>query len=74
MMKNLSTRLARYSITVNEVAPAVIEEPGLISHAANYPIVHGIPMHRLGTPMEVANVVQMFCNTGYVTGQSVMLA
>lgn len=33
-----------------------------------------IPLGRLGTPEECANVVVMFATTGYMTGQSVLVA
>jgi 3-oxoacyl-[acyl-carrier protein] reductase len=75
MMKNLSTRLAEFNITVNDVSPAMIGETGLIPNGDNVPgLVDSIPMGRLGVPQEVANVVAMFCTTGYMTGQSVLLA
>ncbi|EON95808.1 putative 3-ketoacyl-acyl carrier protein [Phaeoacremonium minimum UCRPA7] len=44
-----------------------IKDPGLA-------IAASIPVHRLGTPEEVANVVVMFAKTGYMTGQEVVLA
>lgn len=36
--------------------------------------VPGIPLGRMGTPEECANVVVLFATTGYMTGQSVMLS
>ncbi|OCL11989.1 dehydrogenase with different specificitie [Glonium stellatum] len=75
MMKNLSTHLAEYNITVNDVAPAMIGETGLIPNQYAVPgIVDSIPVGRLGTPKEVANAVLMFCTTGYITGQSLLIA
>lgn len=75
MMKNLSTRLAEYRITVNDVSPAMIGETGLIPSGDSVPgLVESIPLGRLGVPEEVANVVLMFTKTGYMTGQSVLLA
>jgi 3-oxoacyl-[acyl-carrier protein] reductase len=75
MMKNLSTRLASHNVTVNDVSPAMIGETGLIPNGDSIPgLVDSIPVGRLGTPDEVANVVMMFCTTGYMTGQSVVLA
>lgn len=73
MMKNLASRLAQYNISVNDVAPAMIGNTGLIPSAAFVPeTVRTIPLGRLGDPNEVANVVTMFAKTGYVTGQSVI--
>lgn len=75
MMKNLSTRLAEFNISVNDVAPAMIGDTGMIPNAAAIPeVAAGIPLQRLGTPEETANVVTMLCKTGYMTGQSLLLA
>lgn len=75
MMKNLSTRLAEYNISVNDVAPAMIGDTGMLSSAAAFPeVVESIPLKRLGTPEETANVVTMLVKTGYMTGQSLLLA
>ncbi|KAF7168482.1 hypothetical protein CNMCM5623_001513 [Aspergillus felis] len=75
MMKNLATRLAEYNISVNDVAPAMIGDTGMIPSAQAIPeVAAGIPLGRLGTPDEVANVVSMLVTTGYMTGQSLLLA
>ncbi|EGD97427.1 3-ketoacyl-acyl carrier protein reductase [Trichophyton interdigitale] len=75
MMKNLATRLAQFNISVNDVAPAMIGETGMIPDARAIPEVAGnIPLGRLGTPDEVANIVEMCVTTGYLTGQSILLA
>ena len=75
MMKNLSTRLAEFNISVNDVAPAMIGDTGMIPNAAAIPeVAAGIPLQRLGTPEETANVVTMLVTTGYMTGQSLLLA
>jgi len=75
MMKNLSTRLAEFGITVNDVAPAMIGATGMIPDGNIVPgLVDSIPLGRLGIPEEVANVVFMYCTTGYATGQSFLLA
>ncbi|KAL4908300.1 hypothetical protein BDW74DRAFT_166070 [Aspergillus multicolor] len=75
MMKNLSTRLAEYNISVNDVAPAMIGDTGMVPSATAIPgIASNIPLRRLGTPEETANVVAMLVKTGYMTGQSLLLA
>ncbi|KAF2264186.1 3-ketoacyl-acyl carrier protein reductase [Lojkania enalia] len=75
MMKNLSTRLAEFNITVNDVSPAMIGETGLIPSGDSISgLVESIPLGRLGVPEEVANIITMFCTTGYMTGQSILLA
>ena len=78
MMKNLANKLAKDGITVNDVAPAMIGDTGLIPDAkfveGTPGDVKNIPVGRLGTPQECANVVTMLCKTGYMTGQSILLA
>jgi 3-oxoacyl-[acyl-carrier protein] reductase len=77
MMKTLSSKVARFGITVNSVAPAMIGDTGLIpdpSILVGTPgDVTNIPVGRLGTPKECANVVEMICKTGYLTGQNILL-
>lgn len=61
-----ATRLAKEGVTVNAVAPALIETE----------MVRGvqptmIPMGRFGTPEEVADVCVLLAWNGYMTGQTV---
>jgi 3-oxoacyl-[acyl-carrier protein] reductase len=78
MCKNLAQKLAQYGITVNDVAPAMIGETGMIPDAKfveNTPgDVRNIPVGRLGVPSEVGNVVGMIVKTGYLTGQSIVIS
>jgi 3-oxoacyl-[acyl-carrier protein] reductase len=78
MAKNLALKLAPDGISVNDVAPAMIGETGMIPDAKfveNTPgDVRNIPVGRLGTPNEVGNVVTMLCRTGYLTGQSIVIS
>lgn len=78
LMKNLARKHAKSGITVNDVAPAMIGDTGMIPGAASVVGTPGdvknIPVGRLGTPQECANVVMMFCKTGYLTGQSILLS
>jgi 3-oxoacyl-[acyl-carrier protein] reductase len=77
MMKNLAGKVARFGITVNSVAPAMIGDTGMIPDASVLKGTPGdvvnIPVGRLGTPKECANVVEMICKTGYMTGQNILL-
>ena len=77
MVKNLAQKLGKHGITVNDVAPAMIGETGMIPNAkfleGTPGDVKNIPVGRLGTPQECANVVTMLCKTGYLTGQSILL-
>ncbi|KAL2871421.1 SDR family NAD(P)-dependent oxidoreductase [Aspergillus lucknowensis] len=73
--KNLSARLAEYNVSVNDVAPAMIGDTGMVPSTKEMADVAGnIPLRRLGSPEETANVVTMLVQTGYMTGQSLLLA
>ncbi|EAA33992.1 NAD(P)-binding protein [Neurospora crassa] len=78
LMKNLARKHAGQGITVNDVAPAMIGETGMIPDAkfveGTPGDVKNIPVGRLGTTDEVGNVVEMLVKTGYMTGQSVLLS
>ncbi|KAK7756417.1 hypothetical protein SLS62_001643 [Diatrype stigma] len=78
MMKNLARKHAGAGITVNDVAPAMIGETGMIPDEkfleGTPGDVKNIPVGRLGTPQECANIVTMICQTGYLTGQSILLS
>jgi 3-oxoacyl-[acyl-carrier protein] reductase len=78
MAKNLALKLAGWGISVNDVAPAMIGETGMIPDArfveGTPGDVRNIPVGRLGVPQEVANVVTMVARTGYLTGQSIVVS
>ncbi|KAI8270342.1 3-oxoacyl-[acyl-carrier-protein] reductase FabG [Colletotrichum sp. SAR11_239] len=78
LMKNLASKHAKDGVTLNDVAPAMIGETGMIPDEKRVEGTPGdvknIPVGRLGTPQECANVVMMLCKTGYLTGQSILLS
>lgn len=68
--KALAVELARRKITVNCVAPGLIETQ-MIEEAPRDEITKLIPMQRAGTPDEVAAVVSFLCSdaASYITRQ-----
>jgi NAD(P)-dependent dehydrogenase (short-subunit alcohol dehydrogenase family) len=70
--KTLALELARYNITVNCVAPGFIETDMLAKVPDEYreKILERIPLHRFGTPEDVAKAVRFLCTDGdYITGE-----
>lgn len=73
--KALALEFARYNIRVNAVAPGPIQHTellgGLFDGEIGEKIAKLVPMRRLGTPEEVADVVAFICSDDarYLTGQ-----
>jgi 3-oxoacyl-[acyl-carrier protein] reductase len=72
MTRGYAARLVKDGITVNAVAPSLIEtdmvKQGLASNASR------IPLGRFGTPDECAQIVMMLVGNAYMTGQTVALS
>jgi len=72
MTRGYAARLVKEGITVNAVAPSLIEtdmvRSGLASAASR------IPLGRFGTSEECAQVVMMLIGNAYMTGQTVALS
>jgi 3-oxoacyl-[acyl-carrier protein] reductase len=64
-----ASRLAKEGITVNAIAPALIETEMVTSNLNATP--DRIPAGRFGMPDEVAAVAVMLACNGYITGQTV---
>jgi 2-hydroxycyclohexanecarboxyl-CoA dehydrogenase len=73
--KALAQELARYGVRVNAVSPGPIQQTqllgGLFEGEIGEKIAKLVPMRRLGTPQDVADVVAFFVSddSRYLTGQ-----
>jgi len=63
--------LAKEGITVNAVAPSIIDTEMIIDHPKVNPAI--VPVGRYGKPEEVAAVVAMVAQNGYLTGQTIFV-
>ena len=61
--------LAKEGITVNAIAPALIETDMIRDNPRATPAL--IPVGRFGTVEEVADVVVTLATNGYITGQTI---
>ena len=75
MVKSLALELSSRNILVNAVAPGFIASnmTDRLNENQKNSILERIPMKRLGTPQDVANVVGFLCseNANYITGQTI---
>jgi 3-oxoacyl-[acyl-carrier protein] reductase len=72
LTRGYAARLVKLGITVNAVAPSLIETDMVRSGVASSPA--RIPLGRFGTADEVAQVVLMLVGNEYMTGQTVALS
>jgi len=72
LTRGYAARLVKQGITVNAVAPSLIETDMVKSGLASSPA--RIPLGRFGTSEEVAQVVLMLVGNAYMTGQTIALS
>lgn len=72
--KALAIELAKRKITVNAVAPGLIETD-MIENVADFVVKQMIPMRRVGQPQEVADLVSFLASdkAAYITGQVIRI-
>ena len=71
LVHSYASLLAREGITANAIAPALIETEMIAGNARVQP--DRIPVGRLGTPEEVAQIVVAVAANPYVTGQTIQV-
>ncbi|HWF74484.1 MAG TPA: SDR family NAD(P)-dependent oxidoreductase [Solirubrobacteraceae bacterium] len=68
----LASRVARDGVTVNAIAPALIEETGMLPGDPGE-LADRVPVGRLGKPSEVADMAMAILRNGYVTNQVISI-
>ena len=69
---HLATRVAADGVTVNAIAPALIAETAMLPGDPGE-LAARVPVRRLGTPAEVADLMLAILDNGYVTNQVISI-
>jgi len=70
LTRGYAARLVKEGITVNSVAPSLIETDMMRGRTD---LARNIPLGRMGQPEEVAHAVTMVIGNNYMTGQTIVL-
>jgi len=72
LTKALADELAP-TTTVNVIAPGIVDFPPDFPNSLREKVLHRIPMQRLGTSQEVADLVLYLLTNRYITGQTIAI-
>ena len=74
-VRALSLECAPRGVTVNAVAPGLIDSPAIAAAVSPETVKQMVPARRLGRPEEVAELVAFLCSdrVGYISGQTVSI-
>src|SRR5436190_1191023 len=72
LTREMASDFGPLGIRVNAIAPGEIDT-AILSPGTEEIVAHQIPMHRLGTPDEVAKIIYVLCTetSSYVTGAEI---
>ena len=75
LTKALAKELGPSGITVNCIAPGLIDTPmnSRLSEEDIADLIEATPAGRIGTPEDIAAAVVFFCNASFVTGQTLCI-
>ncbi len=73
LLHHFALRVAKCGVTLNAIAPALIEETGMLPRAPDGGHALPIPVGRLGKPFEVADLAMAVLRNGYLTNQVIAL-
>jgi 3-oxoacyl-[acyl-carrier protein] reductase len=75
LMHHIAARTADHDVTVNTIAPALIGETRILPYDSNDPdaLPMPIPVGRLGTTDEVADLAVAMLRNGYLTNKTITL-